>query len=74
MANRKIENAALLLNPLNEFDVKHDFQRFWTVMFRPMNLSLNHPVVKSPRHSQEEETPEKGKNIDQNGHSPSFYS
>jgi len=32
MTNRKIENAALLFNPLNELDVKHDFQRFWTVM------------------------------------------
>jgi len=32
MTNRKIENAVLLLNPLNELDVKHGFQRFWTVM------------------------------------------
>ena len=34
MTHRKIENAALLFNPLNELDVKHDFQRFLTVMMR----------------------------------------
>jgi len=32
MTNRKTENASLLLNPLNQLDVKHDFQQFSTVM------------------------------------------
>jgi hypothetical protein len=48
--------------------------RWYAAVTRDEGNAADDVLMVDQGHSQEEETPEKGKNIDQNGHSPSFYS